>query len=132
MRNIVDNRTAVLTRSAGVASSRNMKGNRNGAVLNCRPHRIVKGQIVVRMGGVMRPPDGFAGQGQTAKTHFGNALDFGDSEVNVGGEDGRHRRHEIVVRAEDFPRPIVPTAALGIAELGVLRGPYSEALVGED
>src|SRR5208283_1712966 len=108
-----------------------VKGDWQVAILDNRPQRVVKRQVVVRMASVVSAPDRLRGQRDSAEAQFGDPPDFGDRNLDVRRHDRGERRHEIVIRTEGLPRPVVPHAALRGAELDVLRRPHRKALVGE-
>ncbi len=111
---------------------RDARGSRPIGVLDRRPQRVEHRQVVVRMVDVVGAPHRLAGEGQRAKAELGHALDFDDGTLEIGGGDGRRRRHAMVVAREDLPRPFVVDAALGHGEGAVGRGPHRQPLVGED
>ena len=131
MRRIVDDGAAVVARGAWIAAGRDVEGGGQVAVPDQGPQRIEHRQVVVGMARVVGAPNRFARQGQAAKAEFRDPLDFGHRQIDIGGHDRRHRRHEIVVRAVRLPRPVVPHAALFRAEFGVLRREHRESLVGK-
>src|SRR5258708_1364358 len=65
-------------RGKGIASGRDMEGDRQARVLDRRPQRIEMGQVVVDVVAVVGAPDRLARQGQALEAEFGQALDLGD------------------------------------------------------
>src|SRR5271168_2153500 len=132
MRDVVDDGPAFLARYARIAAGRDVERDRQVAIFDRRPHRIVDSQVVVGIARVVSAENRLAWQGQEAEADFRDPLDFLERERDVGGHDGRGRRHEVVVLAVDLPREVIPDAALCHPELSVLGREHHQTFVRED
>src|ERR1700675_1416624 len=89
MRYVVDDRAAFLACDARIASGRDVEGDRQIAIVDRSPHRIVGGQIVVGIARVVAAEYRLAWESQESKAHFRDALDFLDRERHVGGHNSQ-------------------------------------------
>src|SRR5207245_6306662 len=103
VRGVVDDRAAVLARGARIAPGRDVKRDREIAVLNYLPHGIEERHVVVGMSRVVRTPNRLAWQRDAAETRFRRAADFRDGEAEISGHDSGHRRPEVIELADGLP-----------------------------